>query len=134
LIFVDTSAWYALEVEDDENHASALALRDELRKGRYGALLTSDYVLDEVITLLRIRKGVEPSFKFANKVLRSRSVSVIWINGLIFNAALKLLKDRSDKKWSFTDCTSFIIMSQLNVKEAFAFDHNFEQASFKRVP
>jgi len=134
LIFVDTSAWYALEVEDDENHASALALREELRKGRYGALLTSDYILDEVITLLRIRKGVEPSFKFANKVLRSKSVSIIWINGLIFDAALKLLKQRPDKKWSFTDCTSFIIMSQLNVKEAFAFDQNFEQAGFTRVP
>jgi len=134
LIFVDTSAWYALEVEDDENHASALALREELRKGRYGALLTSDYILDEVITLLRMRKGVEPSFKFANKVLRSRSVSIIWINGLIFDTALKLLKERTDKKWSFTDCTSFVIMSQLNVKEAFAFDQNFEQAGFKRVP
>jgi len=134
LIFVDTSAWYALEVEDDENHASALALREELRKGRYGALLTSDYILDEVITLLRTRKGAEPSFKFANKVLRSISVSVIWIDGLIFDAALKLLKERPDKKWSFTDCTSFVIMSQLNVKEAFAFDQNFEQAGFTRVP
>lgn len=134
MIFVDTSAWYALEVEDDENHASALALREELRKGRYGALLTSDYILDEVITLLRTRKGAEPSFKFANKVLRSISVSVIWIDGLIFDAALKLLKERPDKKWSFTDCTSFVIMSQLNVKEAFAFDQNFEQAGFTRVP
>jgi predicted nucleic acid-binding protein len=67
LIFVDTSAWYALEVEDDENHASALALKENVRKGRYGALLTSDYVLDEVITLMRIRKGVEPSLSSPTK-------------------------------------------------------------------
>ncbi len=134
MIFVDTSAWYALEVEDDENHASAMAFRKELREGRYGALLTSDYILDEAITLLRVRKGAEPSFRFADKVLRSRSVSIVWIDSFIFKEALKLLKERPDKKWSFTDCTSFVIMNQLNVNEALAFDQNFEQAGFTRLP
>jgi len=134
MIFVDTSAWYALEVEDDENHASAMAFREELRRGRYGALLTSDYILDEVITLLRVRKGAEPSSKFADKVLRSRSVSIVWIDSFIFNDALKVMKERPDKKWSFTDCTSFVIMGQLSVNEAFAFDQNFEQAGFTRLP
>jgi len=134
MIFVDTGAWYALEVEDDENHAPALVLREELRRGRYGSLLTSDYVLDEVVTLLRMRKGTEPSFKFADKVLRSKSVSVVWIDRPIFDAALKLLRERRDKKWSFTDCASFIIMSQLGVNKAFAFDENFEQAGFTRLP
>jgi len=134
VIFVDTSAWYALEVEDDENHASARALREELRKGRYGALLTSDYVLDEAVTLLRMRKGAEPSFRFAHKVFRSKSVSVVWIDRPIFEAALKLLGERQDKRWSLTDCTSFVIMDQLRVKQAFAFDENFRQAGFTRLP
>jgi len=134
MIFVDTSAWYALEVEDDENHAFAMTFREELRVGRYGALLTSDYVLDEVITLLRLKRGAEPSLRFADKVLRSRSISLIWIDRLIFDEALKLLKERPDKKWSFTDCTSFVIMNQLSVNDAFAFDQNFEQAGFARLP
>jgi predicted nucleic acid-binding protein len=67
-------------------------------------------------------------------VLRSRSISVVWINEPIFDAALKLIKERPDKKWSFTDCTSFVIMSQLNIKEAFAFDKNFKQAGFTMIP
>jgi predicted nucleic acid-binding protein len=134
LIFVDTSAWYALEVEDDENHPPALIMRERLRRGRFGALLTSDYVLDEVVTLLRTRESVEASFRFAENVLRSRAVSVVWIDRPIFDAALKLLKDRPDKRWSFTDCTSFVIMSQLGVSEAFAFDRNFEQAGFTKLP
>jgi len=58
----------------------------------------------------------------------------VWIDSLIFNDALKILKERQDKKWSFTGCTSFVIMSQLNVKEAFTFDQNFEQAGFMRLP
>lgn len=134
MIFVDTSAWYALEVEDDENHTSAVSFMEELRRGRHGALLTSNYVLDEVITLLNIRRGAEPSSNFADKVLRSRSVSVVWIDRNIFDAALVLLKERGNRRWSFTDCTSFIIMRQLEVNEAFAFDKNFEQAGFTRLP
>ncbi len=134
MIFVDTSAWYALEVEDDENHASAAAFREELKRGRHGALLTSDYVLDEVITLLNMRKDSEAATGFAGKVFRSRSVSVVWIDRQVFEEALKMLKERADRKWSFTDCTSFIIMSQLRVQEAFAYDRNFEQAGFTRLP
>jgi len=134
LIFVDASAWYALEVEDDENHASALALMEELRRGRYGALVTSDYVLDETITLLRMRWGAEQSVRFADKVLRSRSVNVVWVDRSVFEEALKLLRERPDRRWSFTDCTSFVIMTQLGVKEAFTFDRNFEQAGFTGLP
>ncbi len=134
MIFVDTSAWYALEVEDDENHASAAAFREELKGGRHGALLTSDYVLDEVVTLLNMRKDSEAATGFADKVFRSRSVSVVWIDRQVFDEALMMLKERADKKWSFTDSTSFIIMSQLRVQEAFAYDRNFEQAGFTKLP
>lgn len=134
MIFVDTSAWYALEVEDDENHASAAAFREELKGGRHGALLTSDYVLDEVVSLLNMRKDSEAATGFADKVFRSRSVSVVWIDRQVFEEALMMLKERADKKWSFTDSTSFIIMSQLRVQEAFAYDRNFEQAGSTRLP
>ena len=134
MIFVDTSAWYALEVEDDENHAPALTFREELRRGHYGALLTSDYVLDEAITLLNVRKNSEVASKFADKLFRSRSLSVVWINRQIFEESLKLLSERAHRRWSFTDCTSFTIMNQLKVQEAFAFDRSFEQAGFTKLP
>ena len=134
MIFVDTGAWYALEDEDDENHRAALSFKEDLRKGRHGSLLTTDYVLNEAITLLRLRKGAEPSSAFAKKALGSRSVTVVWIDRGLFNAALSLMEERRDKRWSLTNCTSFAVMSQLRVKEAFAFDKNFEQAGFVMLP
>lgn len=39
-----------------------------------------------------------------------------------------------DKKWSFTDCTSKVVMEQREIFEAFAFDHHFEQMGFVRKP
>ena len=69
MIFVDTSAFYALEVEDDINHEKARKfLANELRKGKYGILITSDYVIDETLTLLRIKHGVAAAFKFYKNI------------------------------------------------------------------
>jgi predicted nucleic acid-binding protein len=39
-----------------------------------------------------------------------------------------------DKQWSFTDCTSYAVMRQLAIGEAFAFDHHFEQMNLLRKP
>ena len=51
MIFVDTSAWFAAVVPTDSNHPEAsrwLAVNSE-------PLLTTDYIVDETLTLLRAR-------------------------------------------------------------------------------
>jgi len=50
-------------------------------------------------------------------------------------AAWKLFKKHDDKEFSFTDCTSFVVMERLGLLYAFAFDEHFEQTGqFTRVP
>ncbi len=39
-----------------------------------------------------------------------------------------------DKHWSFTDCTSKVVMEQREIREVFAFDHHFEQMGFVKKP
>ena len=51
MIFVDTGAWHASAVPDDDNHPAARKWLD----GNTQALLTTDYVIDELLTLLKIR-------------------------------------------------------------------------------
>ena len=131
---MDTGAWYALEAGDDENHEQAVVFRDEVKDGHRGSLTTSDYVLDETVTLLRMKKGVAPALGFLDKVLASKSIHMVWVDPAIFHEGAKLMKESGTKKWSFTDCTSFAVMKQLGVKEAFAFDRNFGEAGFNRLP
>ena len=134
MIFVDTSAWYALEVEDDTNHNSAARFLNLLKARRYGSLLTTDYVLDETLTLLWLRRGSIPAIDFLDKIRRSKSIYVIWIDAPIFWKTVEFMKERKDKRWSFTDFTSFLVMKQMNVSNAFAFDENFEQTGFMLLP
>lgn len=135
MIFVDTSAFYALEVEDDISHEKARKfLANELRKGKYGILITSGYVIDETLTLLRIKHGVTAAFKFYEKISKSKSIKTIWVNQEIFEEALKFFKRNGNLKWSFTDCTSLAIMKLLNIKHAFTFDDNFKQAKYIKLP
>ena len=51
MIFVDTGAWYASLVPTDPDHSGAVQW---LATNSF-PLLTTDYVIDETLTLLRVR-------------------------------------------------------------------------------
>jgi uncharacterized protein len=138
MIFVDTGAWYADEVEDDSYHPQARKfMKNELASNAYGALITTDYVLDETLTLLRTRRGVKVSTDFINKVRRSKSLQIVWIGKEIFDSAVHELSkydDEKDRDLSFTDCTSFSTMKDLSISHVFTFDAHFQKAGFDILP
>jgi uncharacterized protein len=134
MIFVDTSAWYAAEVEDDINHQNARNFLVQLAQGKHGVAITTDYVLDETLTLLRSRRGLTDAVTFIDKIRRSKSIRLFWIGEGVFEKALGIFRKRNDVAWSFTDCTSFALMNDLSITEAFAFDGHFEQAGFQKLP
>lgn len=134
MIFVDTSAWLAVADVRDGNYKAAIAYRDELLLGKAGRLVTSDYVLDETLTLLRKHIGIDSVRSFVHALGASRSVHQIWVTPEHYRAALALFLERPDRDWSFTDCTSFVIMRELSIRTAFTFDSDFRQAGFDKTP
>ena len=134
MIFVDTSAWYAAEVEDDINHEKARTFLVQLAQGKHGVAITSDYVLDETLTLLRSRRALSDAVTFIAKIRKSKSIRIFWVGDNVFDKALDIFRKRRDAAWSFTDCTSFALMNDLSITEAFTFDGQFEQAGFQKLP
>jgi hypothetical protein len=134
MIFVDTSAWYATEVQDDVNHEQARKFLAQLASGRHGVAITTDYVLDETLTLLRSRRGLPAAITFIDKIRKSKSIRVFWVNENIFEKALSIFRNKSDVAWSFTDCTSFALMKDLSFAEAFTFDSHFLEAGLQKLP
>jgi uncharacterized protein len=135
-VFVDTSAWAALADKADSNHERALLFQDEIA-GQCQFLVT-DYVLDELYTLLLMNVGYANaiSFKRDLDVLRRAGLlQVIWTSEDLADEAWRVFEQFNvDKQWSFTDCVSYVVMKQQGITEAFAFDRHFEQMGFERRP
>jgi predicted nucleic acid-binding protein len=135
-IFVDTGAWDAIADKGDRNHTKALQFRDDIA-GKY-TLVTTNYILDELYTLLLLNIGYQQTLHFKSTLdvlTEERILEVIWVTEKITEEAWKIFEQfNKDKQWSFTDCTSYAVMQELGMTEVFAFDHHFEQMSFIRQP
>jgi predicted nucleic acid-binding protein len=93
LIFVDTSAWYAVEVEDDVNHEEAGKFLSKIASGKYGISVTTDYILDETLTLLHSRRNLTSASAFIDKIKMSKSVRVFYIDESLLQKALASSKN-----------------------------------------
>ncbi len=52
----------------------------------------------------------------------------------LFEKSIALFRDSRNQSWSFTDCTSFVLMRELSVMNAFAFDIHFKEVGFSLLP
>ncbi|MFH1259467.1 MAG: PIN domain-containing protein [Elusimicrobiota bacterium] len=123
-IFVDTSAFIALFNKKDHYYQKASVYFGDLDPTVI-KLHTSNYIIDETITRIRILNGHHLALEFANHFFRSKIFQSHYINQELEKYAFELFKKYSDKELSFTDCTSFALMKQLGIKKAFAFDEDF---------
>lgn len=126
-VFVDTSAFYALAAENDRAHRTAQAIHEELKRTAV-PLVTTNYVLLECISLLQRRHGVEHAERFGDFV--GQQVDVVWLTQDQHRAAWANWKQRGIRKLSLVDCSCFVVMRQLGIQHAFAFDEQFPQAGF----
>jgi predicted nucleic acid-binding protein len=127
--FVDTSGWVALFDADDSNHVAAATHWSQLRRSRL-SLYTTDYVLDESITLARRRAGYAVALALGQALLSSQLLHLIEVTAPVRRDAWRLFQKYDDKVLSFTDCTSFAVMAQLGLHEAFTFDDDFAQVGY----
>lgn len=123
MIFVDTGAWFASFVPGDPDHASAarwLTLNTD-------PLLTTDFVVDETLTLLKARGESRRALRSADDFFLGQLASLYFLSEDDIHEAWHLFTHYSDKDWSFTDCTSKVVIDKLQITTAFAFDHHFRQ-------
>lgn len=134
-VFVDTGGWYATIVRKDCDHKVAKQFLLGLL-GNKSPLITSDYVMDETVTLLQSRPYVGHKFAvdFLNMLRSSQQVQLICLTPQDIEETIERFINRPGKKWSFTDCSSFILMEKHKIQVAFAFDKHFQQAGFQIKP
>ncbi|MGO8931293.1 MAG: type II toxin-antitoxin system VapC family toxin [Limisphaerales bacterium] len=132
-LFVDTAGWLACADIADPAHVKVAAARDTwLQQG--GLLVTTDYVADETLTLLRFRLGLATAEEWWQLVDSSPRLRWEYVSLARADKARAFFFRYRDKEFSFTDCTSFVIMRELKLQEVLTTDHHFTQAGFLTLP
>lgn len=123
MTFVDSGAWFALYVPPDPQHGAAVRWLTT----NPGPLVTTDYVLDETLTLIRARGQRDIALDFGNDAFSGQLATIHYLTEAEIAAAWAVFHRFSDKDWSFTDCTSKVVMQAHGIGQAFAFDQHFRQ-------
>ena len=115
MIFVDTSGWFASIVPSDQDHEIA----KEWFLQNQEPLFTTDYVIDETLTLFRSRAERTRALQIGEEFFHGLLTSVHYLNEEEIIETWDTFKKFSDKDWSFTDCSSKVIIEKFGITHAF---------------
>jgi uncharacterized protein len=138
-IFIDTWGWLTLRDRREARHREVDRFYREVRRRR-DSVYTSDYVLDETITLLFRRLlfvRAKESLQYIQQAIAEGYLHLEWLTPQRFEKALELRHRFQDKpRISFTDLTSMVVMSEREIEEILTEDDHFLHVGmgFRKVP
>jgi len=138
-LFIDTWGWLKLLSSTESRHRGVAAYYYQFRQ-RGGRAYTTDYVLDETLTLLYKRIGAQRASKAYDSVQAAQETKFLtleWVDRTRFTEALELRWRYDDKPdISFTDLTSMAVMQELGIADVLTGDAHFEHVGLglRRVP
>jgi uncharacterized protein len=128
VIFLDTSFLYPLLSEEDIDHSRVREVFESYRGFRLKELfITTNLVVGETITLIRTTppRSHAAAVKAGAYLFGERIARVHHVTAEEEREAFAYLERHADKEYSFTDCTSFVLMEELGIREALAIDSDF---------
>ncbi|MEE8450759.1 MAG: PIN domain-containing protein [Thermoguttaceae bacterium] len=129
-VFVDTSGFYSLLVRGDDRHRQASRILREAGQHKV-RFITTDYVLDETATLLKARSHGHLVPVLLETVFASAACTVCWTDEERFRVTCDFFLKHEDQAWSFTDCLSFLVMKDRQLRDSLTKDAHFHEAGFQ---
>jgi len=126
IVFVDTSAVYALLDAGDSNHERALRATARLLGEE---LVTHSYVVVELLSLVRRRLGPDAAARLIDEVLPA--IEITDVDASLRSRALAVFRATTSSAVSLVDWTSFEFMRQREISRAWAMDFDFATQGFE---
>lgn len=108
-----------------------IIVREQRRCGECSCtttLVTTNYVLVEAVALVQNRLGLQAAKGFLAEM--APVMIVRWIDEQTHSSAYTLWLATNRRPVSFVDASSFVVMRELGLLEAFAYDKHFVDQGF----
>jgi predicted nucleic acid-binding protein len=96
-------------------------------------LVVTDYVIDESVTLAKARGGAQVADRVLALIERGQGIRIEWIGPDRFAATRAFFRKHADHAYSFTDCSSFVVMRELRLNRALTTDRHFVEAGMETL-
>lgn len=127
-IFIDTSAFVALLVENEQFHQKIVEKYKSYRQQR-ATFFTSYYILDELYTRLLYFNvsNIKQHIQAIQHSISENEITAMQVSEALFEKSLTVFLKYSDHKVSFTDATTFVLYKDFNLDEVFTLDSDFKK-------
>jgi len=130
-IFIDTCYLAGLIFPRDRLHKICVEIASTL-KNKPIRFYISEFIFAETLTVFS-KSGQywkSKAVEMVDLMKNNPNVEVIPHTSNLYEKGEKLYRERMDKQYSHTDCTSMIIMKDKEINEILTYDHHFEQEGF----
>lgn len=128
-MLLDTSGLLALLLGREPQHQQARTLFEQASQ-----VLVHNYVLAEIVALANVRRIARSNLlDFLDALVGVPEVATIWVDALLHQRAVTLLRERADKSYSLCDAVSFLLMRDKKISRALTTDQHFAQEGFERL-
>ena len=121
-IFLDASLFCAYKNKDDIHHEDSIKIVESIQNRHHGEPVTTDYIFDEVVSVLLRKAGKTVAIDVGDLILNS-GILMFCVDKMVFEAALKIFQ--SAEGLSFTDCTNVAFMQLFGIEKIATFDKGF---------
>ncbi len=128
--FIDTRAFLAIADKSDTFHELSATAYQKLVEQKT-ILYTSNYIIDETITLIRARVNHDAAVAFI-KGLDASNIKILHVAEKDEHSAKEIFIKYKDKDFSYTDCTSFTLIDKHSIDAALSLDEHFSQYGYKQ--
>ena len=128
-VFVDTSYILALLNTADKYHERAVVVARQLQ----ATYLTTEAVLTEIGNALSRKRWRGLAVATLVDLRTDPDIEIVSVDAALFDRAVAFYASRQDKEWGLTDCISFVVMQERNLRYALTTDAHFVQAGYQSL-
>jgi hypothetical protein len=128
LIFIDTTVWVGDADLNDDFHDSSHEIVESVRTGKTPHGLVTDFIIDELVTILGKRKGfgAGAAKETGRAILESPRIFTVFVDDSILRAALSAYPAYNGRL-SLTDVVTTVVMKKYGVSHVFSHDTDFDR-------